>query len=131
MFNCPKCSAEVRYGAKYCKHCGCEMNWDRVNQQAVGGSQAMSGTNAKWSVLSIVGFVLSLTMCGIISLILSILGKKECKEKGYQGGGLALAGIIISVVGMVFAVIAIIGMFILMNVYGITLAEFFERFYYA
>lgn len=136
MFNCPKCRAEVTYGARYCAHCGCEMNWDSVNRQADGqmnttgnynNNTAGGGANAKWSVLAIVGFVLSLTGGSIISLVLSIIGNKECKEKGYQGKGLAVAGIVISVLWLILMVIAIIAMVVLINMYG---PEFFEEFFY-
>ena len=129
MFNCPKCGAEVRHGAKFCEHCACEMNWDSVGSQADNAGHVVS-EGAKWSTLSIIGFVLSLVMSGIISLILSIIGYKECKEKGYQGGGFALAGIIISIISMVTAVIAIIVMIVLVGVYGITIYEIFDSHYY-
>ena len=111
MFNCPKCSAEVRYGAKFCDSCGCEMNWDSVNNQANAGSaqnQSVAGSNAKWSVLAIVGFALSLFGGGLISLVLSIIGMKECKEKGYQGKPLAIIGIVLSAISTIVAIIGII-----------------------
>ncbi|HEX7836358.1 MAG TPA: DUF4190 domain-containing protein [Kofleriaceae bacterium] len=55
------------------------------------------------SGLAIAGFVCSF-FCGVLGLILSILGRNECKRSGgtVGGEGLALAGIIISSVMLVF-----------------------------
>lgn len=60
------------------------------------------------SGLAIAGFVCSF-FCGLIGLILSILGRNECKRSGgtVGGEGLALAGIILSIVNLVFAVFVI------------------------
>ena len=56
------------------------------------------------SGLAIAGFVCSF-FCGLLGLILSILGRNECNRSGgtVGGGGLALAGIIISSVTLVLA----------------------------
>ena len=108
MYNCPKCGAEVRHGAKFCEHCACEMNWDSVGSTNTNTdspvNQAQSGAG-KYSVMAIVGFILSFVFSGIISLILCIMGLKECKEKGYNGRGLAIAGIIISIAFWVLGII--------------------------
>ena len=55
------------------------------------------------SGMAIAGFVLSF-FCSLLGLIFSIIGYNECKNSNgaVTGGGLALAGIIISIVGMVF-----------------------------
>jgi type IV pilus assembly protein PilA len=63
----------------------------------------------RWSGLAIAGFVLSF-FCGLLGLILSILGYNECRRSNgtVKGEGLALAGIIISallgIVGVLAAV---------------------------
>ena len=58
------------------------------------------------SGMAIAGFVLSF-FCSLLGLIFSIIGYNECKRSGGQvtGDGLALAGIIISIVGMVMTFI--------------------------
>lgn len=67
-------------------------------------------TRTRTSGLAIAGFVCSF-FCGLLGLIFSILGYNECKRSGgtVGGGGLALAGIIISVLSLVgnLAVVAI------------------------
>src|SRR5690242_10384417 len=56
------------------------------------------------SGMAIAGFVLSF-FCSLLGLIFSIIGYNECKRSDGQvtGDGLALAGIIISIVGMVLS----------------------------
>jgi hypothetical protein len=59
------------------------------------------GIQTRTSGMAITGFVLSF-FCGLLGLIFSLIGYNECKaSNGTVGGeGLALAGIIISIVGM-------------------------------
>jgi type II secretory pathway pseudopilin PulG len=61
------------------------------------------------SGLAIAGFVCSF-FCGLIGLILSIMGRNECKRSGgtVGGGGLALAGIIISSISLAFGVLGVL-----------------------
>jgi type II secretory pathway pseudopilin PulG len=61
------------------------------------------------SGLAIAGFVCSF-FCGLLGLILSILGRGECKRSGgtVGGEGLALAGIIISSVSLALGVLGIL-----------------------
>ena len=58
------------------------------------------------SGMAIAGFVLSF-FCGLLGLIFSIMGLNEVKRSNgtVGGGGLATAGIIISIVGMVIGLI--------------------------
>jgi hypothetical protein len=69
------------------------------------------GLQTKTSGMAIAGFVLSF-FCGLLGLIFSLIGYNECKaSNGTIGGeGLALAGIIISIVGLVLGImIAVAG----------------------
>jgi type II secretory pathway pseudopilin PulG len=61
------------------------------------------------SGLAIAGFVCSF-FCSVVGLILSIMGRNECKRSGgtIGGEGLALAGIIISIVFLAFAALGIV-----------------------
>ena len=60
------------------------------------GPPARSGTNGMASA----GFVLSF-FCSILGLIFSIIGLNQAKRR-YQGGqGLAIAGIVISVISII------------------------------
>jgi len=61
------------------------------------------------SGLAIAGFVCSF-LCSLLGLILSIMGRNECKRSGgtVGGEGLALAGIIISIISLVLGVLGIL-----------------------
>jgi hypothetical protein len=63
---------------------------------------------AQTSGLAIAGFVCSF-FCGLLGLILSIMGRNECLRSGgmIRGEGLALAGIIISSISLVLSAIGI------------------------
>jgi Tfp pilus assembly protein PilE len=63
---------------------------------------------SRTSGLAIAGFVCSF-FCGLLGLILSIVGYSQCKRSGgtVRGEGLALAGIIISSVMLVFGSAAV------------------------
>src|SRR3954463_16701062 len=65
-------------------------------------------TRTRTSGLAIAGFVCSF-FCGVLGLILSIMGRNECKRSGgaVGGAGLALAGIIISSISLVFGVLGV------------------------
>lgn len=75
--------------------------------------------------VAIAGFVVGLVsifwnfycVTGIVGLILSIIGMKKSKEIG-SGKGLAIAGIICSIVGLVMGVIAIITIITVMSAVG-------------
>lgn len=62
--------------------------------------------------LAIAGFVCSLTIGGIVGLVLSIIGLTQINRSGEQGKGLALAGIIISGVRMFLALLICILYFV-------------------
>ena len=56
--------------------------------------------------LAIAGFVTSLLCCGPVGLVLSIIGLNQINKNPSQGGkGLAIAGIVIAAVGMIFGFI--------------------------
>ncbi len=62
------------------------------------------------SGMAIAGFVLSLVFCGLLGLIFSIMGHNEVKRGGgtVTGGGLAIAGIVISIIRLIIEVIYIV-----------------------
>ena len=61
------------------------------------------------SGMCIAGFVCSLVLTGVLGLIFSIIGIKECNEKGMGGKGLGTAGLIISIIKLCILVLWIIG----------------------
>lgn len=73
--------------------------------QGAYGEPAMQ---TRTSRMAIAGFVLSF-FCSLLGLIFSIIGYNECKNSGgaVTGEGLALAGIIISIVSLVLGIMLV------------------------
>ena len=92
---CKNCGKEIDERAFVCPYCGVQT-----------GNNA-SAANNQTNVLAIVGFVLAF-LVPIAGLICSVIGKREAPKYGGNGTGLATAGIVISIVELVFIVIYII-----------------------
>lgn len=62
------------------------------------------------SGMAIAGFVLSF-FCGLLGLIFSVIGYNECQNSNgmVTGQGLAIAGIVISSLSMLFIFLAVLG----------------------
>ncbi len=69
-----------------------------------------AGTNTK-AVWSLVTGIVGLLCCGLVSIAAIILGqsaKKEIAASGQGGSGLATAGFVLGIIGIVWMVISII-----------------------
>ena len=63
----------------------------------------------EWSGMAIAGFVLSfLWFLSILGLIFSIIGMKQTKDNKKKGRGLAIAGLVISIVVSFFVVMVVL-----------------------
>lgn len=93
---CRNCGSEISANASVCPYCGVPTD-NSANNYAPAQKQ---GTNT----LAIVGFVFSFLIT-IVGLICSIIGLVKAKEYGGNGKGLAIAGIIISVVTFVLTLV--------------------------
>ena len=81
-------------------------------------NQNITKTNTKAIISLILGIIsLLITYLGLIAavagIILSRMATREIEERGEKGSGLALGGLITSIVGVVLQIIAIIGTSIL------------------
>lgn len=88
---CKNCGKEIDDRAVVCPNCGVQVG-------------TVAPTENKTNVLAIVGFIFAFIM-PIVGLICSIIGRNKAPECGGNGKGLATAGIVISVVWMVLAII--------------------------
>jgi Domain of unknown function (DUF4190) len=70
-------------------------------------------------VLAILGLVFAFVV-PVVGLVLSILGLRRTRRDGTAGHGLALAGLIISIVLTLFGALAIIGLVALATTAGST-----------
>ena len=94
---CANCGKEIDDKAVVCPYCG------------VATGKTYSNTSTESNTMAIVGFIFAFLM-PVVGLICSILGMKKSTELDGKGKGLALAGIIISIVAMIAYVIYMIAM---------------------
>lgn len=105
---CKNCGTEIYEHASSCPKCGCPTG---INSNS---EQQQANNSNKTNTLSIVGFVLSFFIA-IAGLLCSIVARKQIRESGERGSGLALAGMIISIISLV-------GKFIGFIIYIVTLS---------
>ena len=73
----------------------------------------MATTNNKpTNTMAILGLVFAF-VASPVGLVLSIIAKNQIKKTGENGSGLATAGLVISIIGIVFWIIWIIAMIVL------------------
>lgn len=89
------------------------MNYEKENKplEAKTLEDGESTVAAKYSGKSIAGFVLSLVgilvaaiPCGIIGLVFSALGMRDVDALAYRGKGLAISGLVISIIDIVVGI---------------------------
>jgi Domain of unknown function (DUF4190) len=71
---------------------------------------AVPGTNRK-AIWSLVTGILGLLCCGLLGIAAIVLGqgaKREIAASGEGGGGMATAGVVLGIIGLVWMVISII-----------------------
>ena len=93
---CKNCGSVIDDNAAVCPHCGVVANREKLVQ-----------SEEKTNTLAVVGFILSFFIA-IAGLICSIIGYRNASQYHGKGKGMALAGIIISTISIVFIVIYII-----------------------
>lgn len=94
---CKKCGAQIDDDAYVCIHCGTLVK--ELPQETAFAQNSAAQTGKKTNAMAIAGFVCSF-LFAILGLIFSIIGMKQCEERGDNGYGLAKAGMIISIVWM-------------------------------
>jgi hypothetical protein len=108
--NCPTCGTVLADGSPFCSTCGANLgNAPPPGMPAMPYQQpyAQPMVMPRNSGMAIAGFVLALLSCSLLGLIFSIIGYSECKKSmgTVKGEGLALAGIIISIVWILFSIL--------------------------
>lgn len=117
MAICPKCGANVPDGTTYCPTCGAPLYFQEAPVQNVPANNA-AAASAAGTPCMVLG-ILSLVFCGLVGLILAIVAKSKVKNYERQFGpatGKAKVGKILSTLGLVFSIIAIVGSVIYMIV---------------
>ncbi len=106
---CPNCGHKVAEDSQFCMNCGFSLGkQNQTNINTVGVNNNVQPTSSGYSNgMGIAGFVISLVSiimcCGSLSwlsIIFSIIGMNNAKKNNGTGYGLSLAGLIISIVGL-------------------------------
>ncbi len=107
---CPNCGKEVKENVKYCANCGSFVN-DSNSQMAQNTTTTVNVNQNQSNGMATAGFVVSLVSallcCGLfnwLGFIFSIIGLVDSKNKNGNGKGLAIAGIVISCIGVVILI---------------------------
>lgn len=106
--NCGKCGAEIAEGTSFCAACGQPVNAAPV---AAAPVQQTSGMAIASLVLGILGFCTGgiTSLIGLILGIVSMAQISASKDK-LRGSGLAIAGIVVSVISVIAGVVILIAL---------------------
>ena len=114
---CPKCGNLVGDAANYCPNCGSYVGSPEYGQSddVQCAQQRRYAEPPIYSSYAIAGFVAAIIslfinfwgIVGIVALVLSIIGEMECKNKGKKGSVLAVIGIVIGALSVVFGLFAL------------------------
>jgi len=81
---------------------------ETANDSEKATAKKYSGKSITGFVLSLVGILVAAIPCGIIGLVFSALGMKDAEINEYKGKGLAISGLIISIIDIVLGLIIVI-----------------------
>ena len=107
---CINCGKEIAEGSNVCPSCGTPVNGAQATptQTVVVNAAQPKQSNG----MALAGFIISLVStilcCGSLnwlSLIFSIIGVVKAKDVNGNGKGLAIAGIIISCIGLILTIL--------------------------
>ena len=110
---CIKCGKQLEEGTSFCPSCGTSQ--ESIATPPVSNSYQPQ-ESASTNTMAIVGFVVSIIsllinfwgIIGIAATILSVLGYINSSKNGQKGKGLALAGIIIGAISILWGCIALL-----------------------
>lgn len=112
---CKHCGKDIG-NAAWCPYCGAKQQSDNWNEQANSSNQTSTESQNAWgeqinmstptprtNVFAIVGLILAF-FSTLLGLIFSCIGLAKSREYG-SGRGIAIAGIIISIINTIFSII--------------------------
>ena len=116
---CDKCGSEVDSNAKFCPNCGAKIeSTEKAERVEVveatvkeNSGNKVNNTEIGYNVMSIVGFVLSfipIPKFWLVALVISIIALVQISKTKEKGKGLAIAGIAISSLIVIYGLIALI-----------------------
>lgn len=116
---CDKCGSEVDSNVKFCPNCGAKIEpTEKAERVEVveatvkdNSDNKVNNTEIGYNVMSIVGFVLSfipITKFRLVALVISIIALVQISKTKEKGKELAIAGIAISSLIVIYGLIALI-----------------------
>ena len=114
---CQNCGTNIDENQNFCPNCGAakadNSNTSEMTEQKIAetASQAWSGKAITGFVLSLVGLIIAALPCGIIGLVFSAIALTQTVNKNLKGKGLAISGLVISIIDIVFGIVNIMNPF--------------------
>lgn len=104
---CVKCGKEIKDGSSFCPECGAAQPNENSSERSNSHTQA--GLKASYNILCIIGLVVSgisllFPLIGIAGFILSLIGFKNVKKTGGKGRELAIVGMVVGIVMIIYCV---------------------------
>ena len=108
MAFCTKCGKEISKDDKFCTSCGTRIDESDVITISTDLPQTNTSGNGNDNGIAIAGFICAILGFNILGIILSAIGISNANKTDGKNKGLAIAGVIISCIRLVIAIIAII-----------------------
>ena len=127
---CKYCGNQLNDGAKFCASCGAKVEENPTTKQeteqvnltnelnitnettqpnlTISTKKKYSGKSIAGFVLSLVGFIVAALPCGILGIIFSSTSFNEIRTKNLKGRGLAIAGLVISIIDIFGGIINLV-----------------------
>jgi len=105
--NCPRCGTQNDGNAQFCKTCGLSIGTTPYAYYAAPAYPQQPPAK-QTNTLALIGLILAVFM-PLAGLIVSVIARKQCAERGEEGEKLAKAGIIVSIAYIALIVLIVAG----------------------
>lgn len=97
---CKSCGHEILNGEKTCSNCGAEVEQEVID---VPAEKPNAEVSSSYNGFAIAGFVCAFFV-SILGLIFSCIALSQIKKSNEKGKGLAIAGLVLSIIPIVLVV---------------------------
>ena len=112
---CSNCGKDVANDMKFCDKCGNRL-YNETESLEVNNTDGQMNTKPKLNIMALVGFILGCVsllinfwgIVGIIALVFSIVGYAQISNNSEGGKGLAIGGIILGAIGIVYGFVMLL-----------------------
>jgi K+-transporting ATPase A subunit len=103
---CPQCSKTAEHGENFCAACGSPLAGPvAATPTATPVENPTRSTNG----MAIASLVLAISCCAPLAVIFGHIAKRQIRERGEDGGGLATAGLVIGYIGLALLALYVLG----------------------